>query len=69
MAPTATAAPQSALDTNPLREGLSRRKNPEPCSIVLFGASGDLTRRKLLPSLYNLARDGLLPPKIGGRNS
>ncbi len=31
-----------------------------PCSIVIFGASGDLTRRKLIPSLYNLAADGIL---------
>ncbi len=33
----------------------------QPCSIVIFGASGDLTRRKLLPALYNLLLDGLLP--------
>jgi glucose-6-phosphate 1-dehydrogenase len=48
---------------NPLREGLERRRLPEPCTIVLFGASGDLTRRKLLPALYHLASDGLLPAK------
>jgi len=34
---------------------------PEPAIIVIFGASGDLTRRKLMPALYNLAREGLLP--------
>src|SRR5215831_18161612 len=33
----------------------------EPCAIVIFGASGDLTKRKLLPALYNLASYGLLP--------
>ena len=33
----------------------------DPCVLVIFGASGDLTRRKLLPSLYNLAEGGLLP--------
>ena len=33
----------------------------DPCTIVIFGASGDLTRRKLLPALYNLRRYGLLP--------
>ncbi len=33
----------------------------QPCAIVIFGASGDLTRRKLLPALYNLLLDGLLP--------
>src|SRR5262245_33911244 len=32
-----------------------------PCAVVIFGASGDLTKRKLLPALVNLARDGLLP--------
>ena len=33
----------------------------DPCAIVIFGATGDLTRRKLLPSLYNLRCNGLLP--------
>lgn len=33
----------------------------DPCVMVIFGASGDLTRRLLIPSLYNLAHDGLLP--------
>ena len=32
----------------------------EPCAMVIFGASGDLTKRKLIPALYNLAKDGLL---------
>jgi glucose-6-phosphate 1-dehydrogenase len=50
-------------DPNPLREGLSRRKNPDPATIVLFGATGDLTRRKLVPALFNLKRNGLLPGK------
>jgi glucose-6-phosphate 1-dehydrogenase len=47
---------------NPLREGLSSRLVPQPCSIVIFGATGDLTHRKLIPALYNLAADGELPP-------
>ena len=46
---------------NPLREGLRLERTPESCTMVIFGASGDLTRRKLLPALYNLALDGLLP--------
>ena len=33
----------------------------EPCALVIFGASGDLTKRKLVPSLYNLASYHLLP--------
>ncbi len=51
-------------DPNPLREGLSPRAVPQPCSIVIFGATGDLTHRKLIPALYNLAADGDLPPAV-----
>src|SRR5437870_8319663 len=49
---------------NPLREGLSTRAVPQPCTVVIFGATGDLTHRKLIPALYNLAADGELPPAI-----
>lgn len=49
---------------NPFREGLSSRSVTPPCTIIIFGASGDLTRRKLIPALYNLAADGDLPPLI-----
>ncbi len=34
----------------------------EPCTLVIFGGSGDLARRRLIPALYNLLLDGLLPP-------
>jgi glucose-6-phosphate 1-dehydrogenase len=51
-------------EPNPLREGLSTRAVPQPCSIVIFGATGDLTHRKLVPALYNLAADGELPPAV-----
>src|SRR6266576_7314428 len=51
-------------EPNPLREGLSARPVPQPCSIVIFGATGDLTHRKLVPALYNLAADGELPPAV-----
>src|SRR5260370_41569976 len=51
-------------EANPLREGLSTRAVPQPCSIVIFGATGDLTHRKLIPALYNLAADGDLPPAV-----
>src|SRR5205085_12460931 len=50
--------------TNPLREGLSTRAVPQPCSVVIFGATGDLTHRKLLPALSKLAADGELPPAV-----
>jgi glucose-6-phosphate 1-dehydrogenase len=52
------------IKPNPLREGLSTRAVPQPCSIVIFGATGDLTHRKLIPALYNLAADGELPPAV-----
>jgi glucose-6-phosphate 1-dehydrogenase len=46
---------------NPLRQGLRLEKVPAPCLIVIFGATGDLTHRKILPAIYNLRRAGLLP--------
>jgi glucose-6-phosphate 1-dehydrogenase len=46
---------------NPLLEGLQLRRKPEPCILVIFGASGDLTKRKLFPALYSLAYRRLLP--------
>ncbi len=49
---------------NPLREGLTNRSLPEPCSIIIFGATGDLTHRKLVPALYNLAAEGALPQAV-----
>ena len=55
---------KSAEQPNPLREGLSTRAVPQPCAIVIFGATGDLTHRKLIPALYNLAADGELPPAV-----
>jgi glucose-6-phosphate 1-dehydrogenase len=48
------------MDDNPLREGLQGERVPRPTTMVIFGASGDLTKRKLLPALYSLARDRLL---------
>jgi glucose-6-phosphate 1-dehydrogenase len=47
---------------NPFRAGLETERTPAPCVFVIFGASGDLTRRKLMPALYNLAVSRLLPP-------
>lgn len=46
---------------NPFREGLRIKQSPEPCVMVIFGATGDLTHRKLLPALYNLALEHPLP--------
>ncbi len=54
------------------KEDLAERKTP-PTIIVIFGASGDLTARKLVPAIFNLSKDNLLPNKcflIGyGRSS
>jgi glucose-6-phosphate 1-dehydrogenase len=48
-------------EQNPLLEGLQVRRRPDPCILVIFGASGDLTQRKLMPALYSLAYRRLLP--------
>ncbi|HET6372415.1 MAG TPA: glucose-6-phosphate dehydrogenase [Candidatus Polarisedimenticolia bacterium] len=40
---------------------MPKERAAEPCAMVIFGATGDLTRRKLVPALYNVARDRLLP--------
>jgi glucose-6-phosphate 1-dehydrogenase len=49
--------------TNPLRDPRDRRlpRVPEPCALVVFGITGDLARKKLLPAVYDLANRGLLP--------
>ncbi len=50
--------------SNPLREGIVNRSVPDTCTVVIFGATGDLTHRKLIPALYNIAADGELPPQV-----
>jgi glucose-6-phosphate 1-dehydrogenase len=49
---------------NPLRDPQDRRlpRIPEPCAVVIFGVTGDLARKKLIPAVYDLANRGLLPP-------
>jgi len=51
-------------DSNPLRDPQDRRlpQIAGPCSLVLFGVTGDLSRKKLMPAVYDLANRGLLPP-------
>jgi len=48
---------------NPLTAGLERQP-VAPTTLVIFGATGDLARRKLLPALYNLAHEGALPERF-----
>ena len=51
---------RALLAENPLADGLDR-KPIHPTALVVFGATGDLARRKLIPAVYNLAHDGSLP--------
>jgi glucose-6-phosphate 1-dehydrogenase len=53
--------PTGALDKNPLAEGLLDYRVRDPSLMVIFGATGDLSARKLLPALYNVAKQRLLP--------
>src|SRR5690349_5623931 len=58
----ATTVEQQTAD-NPLVEGLERLP-VHPTALVIFGATGDLAHRKLLPALYNLAHEGALPERF-----
>ena len=49
------------LPENPFREGIDLRRLPEPSTLVIFGTTGDLAKRKLLPSLFMMHRQGALP--------
>ena len=60
----ATRSSATELHENPLLEGLEVRRRPEPCVLTIFGASGDLTRRKIFPALYALAFRDLLPEQF-----
>ena len=54
----------AVVDENPLLEGLTQRREPDPCALVIYGASGDLTKRKLIPALYSLAFRRMLPDRF-----
>jgi glucose-6-phosphate 1-dehydrogenase len=58
-----SATPVVGVAENPLTEGLERLPVP-PTSLVIFGSTGDLAHRKLLPALYNLAHEGALPERF-----
>ncbi len=59
--PAEDGAPTAQLVEAPPRHA---PKPPDPCTMVLFGAGGDLTKRLVIPALYNLSRTGLLPEKF-----
>ena len=54
----------TTVPVNPLREERDKRlpRIAGPCSMVIFGVTGDLSRKKLMPAIYDLANRGLLPP-------
>ncbi|MBI3694943.1 MAG: glucose-6-phosphate dehydrogenase, partial [Acidobacteria bacterium] len=51
------SSPVVVAEANPFEDSLRFDKRAPDCIVVIFGANGDLTKRKLLPALYNLARD------------
>jgi glucose-6-phosphate 1-dehydrogenase len=55
---------RSDADLNPLRKGLRLESVPEPCAFILFGATGDLAHRKVIPAIYQLWRTNLLPAEF-----
>src|SRR6185369_4924873 len=58
-----TAASTEAAWRNPLRDKRDKRmpRIPGPCGVVIFGVTGDLATKKLMPAIYDLANRGLLP--------
>jgi glucose-6-phosphate 1-dehydrogenase len=50
-----------APTTNPLRKGLTANRIADPCNVIFFGATGDLMKRMLLPAMWNLRLDDILP--------
>ena len=59
-------APAPATWHNPLRDKRDKRmpRIAGPCGVVIFGVTGDLARKKLMPAIYDLANRGLLPPSF-----
>jgi glucose-6-phosphate 1-dehydrogenase len=55
---------RTEAELNPLRQGLRLERVPDPCAFVLFGATGDLAHRKVIPAIYQLWRTNLLPSEF-----
>ncbi|HZT11587.1 MAG TPA: glucose-6-phosphate dehydrogenase [Candidatus Baltobacteraceae bacterium] len=53
------------ISVNPLRTGIETSRISDPCTVVFFGASGDLFKRMLIPAIYNLRLDDILPANFG----
>ncbi|ADY26681.1 glucose-6-phosphate 1-dehydrogenase [Deinococcus proteolyticus MRP] len=60
----AERSPADGPASNPFREVMRRQSAPEPATLVIFGVSGDLARRKLLPAIFGLFQDGLLSSAV-----
>ena len=66
---TATTDKGASADVdwrNPLRDKRDKRmpRIPGPCGVVIFGVTGDLATKKLMPAIYDLANRGLLPANV-----
>jgi glucose-6-phosphate 1-dehydrogenase len=55
---------QDGVAVNPLRRGLPKSRIADPCNVVFFGASGDLMKRMLMPAMWNLRLEDILPPNF-----
>jgi glucose-6-phosphate 1-dehydrogenase len=58
------ATAEVKISPEQIQASRASERAPDPCVVVIFGASGDLTKRKLLPALYHLEQGGLLPKKF-----
>jgi glucose-6-phosphate 1-dehydrogenase len=58
------ATTEVSISPEQVQASVAAHRTPDPCVVVIFGASGDLTKRKLLPALYHLEQGGLLPKEF-----
>jgi len=63
MGVTSSVSDRHAFDVE--KRGMRRGSGVDPCVMVIFGAGGDLTRRELVPSLFELYRTQLVPERFG----
>ena len=62
---TTTSVPGDGVAINPLRKGLATNRIADPCTIIFFGATGDLMKRMLMPAMWNLRLEDILPSNYG----
>ena len=62
---TTTTTPPGGASANPLRKGLAVDRIADPCNVVFFGATGDLMKRMLMPAMWNLRLEDILPASYG----